>query len=72
MAVRVLSVLFALLHVRNLKNPNIKDITLLMLSGTFGIEAVVPTIITYLGVILVIIYLRKRKRNLYPIGYGTT
>lgn len=34
MAVIVPSVLFALLHVRNLKNPNIKDITLLMLSGT--------------------------------------
>lgn len=125
MAVIVPSVLFALLHVRNLKNPDITTITLLMLSGTlvailfsliswisesiwpgvvihslwnsaiigqvfaisgngnwnqavyryklaskndfltggtFGIEAAVPAIITYLGAILVIIYLRKRKR----------
>lgn len=63
MAVIVPSVLFALLHVRNLNNPNMKDVTLLMLSGTFGIEAAVPAIITYLGAILVIIYLRKKKRN---------
>lgn len=31
--------------------------------GTFGIEVAVPTIITYLGAILVIVYLRKRKRK---------